>query len=228
MKGLGFGMTAHLGTLVANAKQVAAAAAGALSGGGGGPVSADAAAAQAYARSRSAQLGWSAYFPDLIRLWNQESGWNRFAYNASSGATGIPQSLPYTKMPQAAWLPFQGGQASAGAQIDWGLSYIAASYGNPAGAWAHEVANNWYASGTPSARPGWAWVGERGPELVKFRGGEQVAPVRARSGGGAPPVIFEIAGGGAPGTFDAFLLKWIQQHVRIKGGGSVQHAFGHR
>lgn len=31
-----------------------------------------------------------------------------------------------------------------------------------------------YATGTRSARPGWAWVGERGPELVNFRGGEQV------------------------------------------------------
>lgn len=31
-----------------------------------------------------------------------------------------------------------------------------------------------YASGTASAESGWAWVGENGPELVNFRGGERV------------------------------------------------------
>jgi SLT domain-containing protein len=37
--------------------------------------------------------------------------------------------------------------SSAGAQIDWGLGYIKGRYGSPAGAWAHEVANNWYDRG---------------------------------------------------------------------------------
>jgi SLT domain-containing protein len=41
-----------------------------------------------------------------------------------------------------------------------------------------------YAYGTSSAAPGFAWVGERGPELVKFRGGEQVGPYAGRGGGG--------------------------------------------
>ncbi|MDO5091833.1 MAG: tape measure protein [Propionibacteriaceae bacterium] len=44
-----------------------------------------------------------------------------------------------------------------------------------------------YATGTRNARPGWAWVGERGPELVNFRGGEQVLTheqsLKATSGG---------------------------------------------
>lgn len=33
-----------------------------------------------------------------------------------------------------------------------------------------------FAEGTENAPPGYAWVGERGPEIVKFRGGEQVVP----------------------------------------------------
>jgi hypothetical protein len=33
-----------------------------------------------------------------------------------------------------------------------------------------------YANGTNSARPGVAWVGEKGPELVRFKGGEEVIP----------------------------------------------------
>ncbi len=83
----------------------------------------------------------------LDALWTRESGWNRYAYNEASGATGIPQALPYSKMPRAAWLPFQGGQASAGAQIGWGLPYVAQVYGTPGAAWAHELAVGWYDSG---------------------------------------------------------------------------------
>ena len=39
-----------------------------------------------------------------------------------------------------------------------------------------------YAEGTPGAAPGWAWVGERGPELVRFAGGEQVLPAAGSAG----------------------------------------------
>ena len=115
---------------------------------GGGPVSADAAGAMRYAQSQFGRYGWSmGLWPALRDLWTRESGWSRFAYNASSGATGIPQALPYTKMPRAAWLPSQGGSASAGAQVNWGLSYIAQRYGNPGAAWAHEMQFGWYDRG---------------------------------------------------------------------------------
>ena len=119
------------------------------------------------------RYGWGAsQMAPLISLWNQESGWRWNALNPSSGAYGIPQSLPASKM------------ASAGAdwrtnpitQIAWGLSYIAQRYGSPAGAWAHEVSHNWYAKGTAAARAGWAWVGERGPELIHLAGGETILP----------------------------------------------------
>jgi hypothetical protein len=168
MSGLGIGINAHVQKVVGNAKAAAAAVSGAL-GGGGGPVSADAAAAQRYAQSRLSAYGWAAnQMIPLMALWNQESGWNRFAYNASSGATGIPQALPFSKMPKAAWLPSQGGQASAGAQIDWGLGYIKGRYGSPAAAEAHEQAFNWYGSGLDAIfrRPTVIGVGERGPEHV--------------------------------------------------------------
>jgi len=33
-----------------------------------------------------------------------------------------------------------------------------------------------YASGTSNAPPGWAWVGEEGPELMRMRGGETILP----------------------------------------------------
>lgn len=43
-------------------------------------------------------------------------------------------------------------------------------------AWEAAVRASGYAAGTPSAVPGWAWVGERGPELMPFGGGEPVIP----------------------------------------------------
>ena len=85
--------------------------------------------------------GWSSsQFSCLDSLWNQESGWNVFASNPTSGAYGIPQALPGSKMASAGpdW------QSDAATQIRWGLGYIQSTYGSPCGAWAHEQADGWY------------------------------------------------------------------------------------
>jgi len=124
-------------------------------------------------KTMAAVLGWTgAQWTALNELWTRESGWNYQATNPSSGAYGIPQALPASKMASAGadW------RTDPATQIRWGLSYIAQRYGSPLNAWAHEQAFNWYATGTggKGAMPGWAWVGERGPELVRFRGGEDV------------------------------------------------------
>lgn len=101
---------------------------------------------QGIARLLATPYGWSVgqSWSDLVSLWNRESSWNNKAQNPSSGAYGIPQALPYTKMPKSAWPPANGGSANAGAQISWGLSYIKSRYGNPVNAWAHEETNGWY------------------------------------------------------------------------------------
>jgi peptidoglycan DL-endopeptidase CwlO len=118
-------------------------------GGGGEPTptgtppatNQSAAEAQAYARGQLARYGWG---PDqmapLIKLWNQESGWNYLAKNKSSGALGIPQSLPASKMASAG----ADYRTNAHTQIDWGLGYIHGRYGTPAAAWSHEQSHNWY------------------------------------------------------------------------------------
>lgn len=109
-----------------------------------GANSASAAENQAIARLLAAPYGWSAgtQWDDLVSLWNRESGWSTTATNPSSGAYGIPQALPPTKMPAAAQA---SGGSSASAQISWGLQYIQETYpGGPEGAWAHEQANGWY------------------------------------------------------------------------------------
>ena len=82
-----------------------------------------------------------------------------------------------------------------------------------------------YAFGTASAGAGWAWVGERGPELVRFRGGEQVYPAMAHPGRRGGGVVIEIRPTGTS-EFDRFMASWLQQAVRVTGGGDVQAAFG--
>jgi len=163
-------------TAAAAAAAMKAAQAAAFSGPAGGSSGPGAAAAQAYARSILGSYGWGAtQFPPLQALWNGESGWDYRAYNAASGATGIPQALPGSKMASAGadW------RTSPATQIRWGLGYIKGRYGSPATAYSDWLGRfpHWYAKGTGGAAPGWGVVGEQGrPELVRFHGGEEVIP----------------------------------------------------
>ena len=93
------------------------------------------------ARTMLADYGWSdSQFSCLDSLWTKESGWRYTATNAGSGAYGIPQSLPASKMGTVA----ADYRTNPVTQITWGLQYIKASYGSPCSAWAHSQATNWY------------------------------------------------------------------------------------
>ncbi len=76
----------------------------------------------------------------LVKLWNHESGWNHRAHNGSSGAHGIPQALPGSKMASAG----KNWRSNPETQIKWGLSYIKARYGTPNGAWNAWQHKGWY------------------------------------------------------------------------------------
>lgn len=78
-------------------------------------------------------------FSCLVSLWDRESGWNVYAHN-SSGAYGIPQALPGSKMSSAG----PNWQSDAATQITWGLNYISGRYGTPCGAWAQSQSSGWY------------------------------------------------------------------------------------
>jgi hypothetical protein len=97
--------------------------------------------AQSIAYHLMANFGFSPtlYFGCLLDLWNRESGWVYDAENAS-GAYGIPQALPGSKMASAGpdW------QTNPATQIEWGLGYIKQLYGTPCGAWSFEEANGYY------------------------------------------------------------------------------------
>ena len=93
--------------------------------------------ARAYARARLAL----AQYHCLDRLWVAESGWRWNAVNrAGSGAYGIPQALPGSKMAKAGadW------RTNPVTQVRWGLGYISGRYGNACAAWSFWRANGWY------------------------------------------------------------------------------------
>ncbi|MCL2482369.1 MAG: hypothetical protein FWF43_02910 [Propionibacteriaceae bacterium] len=132
----------------AAAAQAAAAAAAGSSGGSNyvgtpspGAGSLSSAQAQSTAYGMIQGYGWGdTQFRCLVYLWNQESGWRWNALNPSSGAYGIPQSLPASKMAAAG----SDWRTNAVTQMSWGLNYIAGRYGTPCGAWSHEQGYNWY------------------------------------------------------------------------------------
>ena len=85
-----------------------------------------------------------------------------------------------------------------------------------------------FASGTNWAPAGWAWVGERGPELMRFRGGEQVrsaassaAAAPARGGGNVYNVTVNV---NAPvGSHPQVIGREIAQYLSefVKNGGRI-------
>lgn len=106
-------------------------------------VGASAEDAKRIARRKVKELGWDdAQYGCLVNLWNGESGWDLKATNPSSGAYGIPQALPGSKMASAG----QDWRTNAATQIDWGLNYIRQRYGTPCGAWGvwQSRSPHWY------------------------------------------------------------------------------------
>ncbi|GAA1785344.1 lytic transglycosylase domain-containing protein [Agromyces lapidis] len=125
----------------AAAAEEAASAESESSGGSRPSGPANPSGAQAIARDMLAARGWGDdQFGCLVSLWDRESGWNVYAENPSSGAYGIPQALPGSKMGSAGadWA------TNAATQIAWGLGYISDRYGSPCGAWDHSESNGWY------------------------------------------------------------------------------------
>ena len=96
---------------------------------------------QKYALSLLPDFGWDAWeLEPLIYLWNRESGWNPNSHNKRSGAHGIPQALPGSKMASEGSDYYTNPEP----QIRWGLKYIARRYGSPSAAWAHFRSRGWY------------------------------------------------------------------------------------
>ena len=94
--------------------------------------------ARALGQQLAAARGWTGnQWVCLDNLWTRESNWRVTASNSRTGAYGIPQALPGSKMGP-------GWQTSAQTQISWGLSYIGSRYGSPCNAWSFFTNHNWY------------------------------------------------------------------------------------
>lgn len=96
-----------------------------------------------YAKEMLPEFGWGeGEWSCLISLWNGESNWDYKATNSSSGAYGIPQSLPADKMATSG----EDWRTNPITQMHWGMDYIKQSYGTPCGAKAFWDSNNphWY------------------------------------------------------------------------------------
>lgn len=97
--------------------------------------------AKGEAQSQMKRYGWgSDQLSCLVKLWEKESNWKHTAENPSSGAYGIPQSLPGSKMASAG----SDWRTNPATQIKWGLGYISDRYGSPCKAWGHSQAIGWY------------------------------------------------------------------------------------
>ncbi|NUS56869.1 MAG: transglycosylase SLT domain-containing protein [Streptomycetaceae bacterium] len=79
-------------------------------------------------------------FQCFSNIVERESGWNYKATNPSSGAYGLVQALPGSKMASAG----SDWRTNPETQIKWGLSYMNSRYGSPCGAWSFWQSHNWY------------------------------------------------------------------------------------
>jgi SLT domain-containing protein len=169
--------------------------------------------------------------PNWERQIQTESGGNLRAVNLtdSNAAAGHPSvgllqlipgtfaayAGPYLRTPPL--VNYGGGFVSLDpmAQIYAGIHYADARYdGSMASVIGH---GHGYALGTASASPGWAWVGERGPELVRFRGGEQVRPVPG--GGNTYNITVNVPVGAHPAQAGKEVIRVIREYENVNGAG---------
>ncbi|NUS25231.1 MAG: transglycosylase SLT domain-containing protein, partial [Streptomyces sp.] len=91
-------------------------------------------------QAMAAQMVPSGQFQCFSNIVNHESSWNYTAVNASSGAYGLFQALPGSKMSSVG----DDWRTNPATQIKWGLNYMDSRYGSPCEAWTFWQANHWY------------------------------------------------------------------------------------
>lgn len=120
---------------------------------------------QAYARQLLNKYGWGGQWNSFDALVMSESGWDYKATNPSSGAYGIPQALPGSKMASAG----SDWRTSGDTQLRWMMDYVQGRYGDPNKAWAFHQKHNWYASG--------AWSIDQ-DQAAQVHKGEMILPAK--------------------------------------------------
>lgn len=120
---------------------------------------------QAYAKALLAKYGWANQWNSFNALEMSEAGWDLHATNPTSGAYGLPQALPASKMSSAGadW------KTNGNTQLAWMMGYIKDRYGSPDNAWSFHQKNNWYASG--------AWNLDQ-DQTAQVHKGEMILPAK--------------------------------------------------
>ena len=213
------------------AAQRAASGGGAgVAGPGGGQPAANAALARKMYPAWGSGAEWSA--------WNSiamaESGWNQYARNSKSGAYGIPQALPPSKMGAAANPP----QSNPHAQISWMIGYLKGRYGDPINAWQFHLNHGWYDKGGV-LKPGTTiahnntghdeWVVNPGPVGKPVPGGWGGGkPAQGAGGGKGIAVIVNGFGAGGESDINRIIknLKTINDSINAASGAGGGGALG--
>jgi hypothetical protein len=129
-----------IATRVSARKKTVAASAAVLLGASGAVLGTTASASAATPQEIAKQIVPASQYQAFSKIVSHESGWNHTATNSSSGAYGLVQALPATKMASAG----SDWKTNPATQIKWGLNYMNERYGSPNAAWAFWQANGWY------------------------------------------------------------------------------------
>jgi hypothetical protein len=211
---------AYTGTGVAGYARPSYPHPGSIGSAPGSLVHASPSTAKAWGRQNLNTYGWQSQYSSLDKLWTRESGWRWNALNRGSGAYGIPQSLPASKMRSAG----ADYRDNAGTQIKWGLGYIRDRYGSPNNAWAHSQRTGWYDNGG-MLQPGLnlAYNATRKPEPVLSQQQWSDISRLASSGsdGASAPVIGTVNMQTPPGATPKELIDELSFGVRnARRGGA--------
>jgi hypothetical protein len=129
-----------LSTRVSARKKTVAVSAAVLLSASGAVLGTTATASAASPQEIAKKIVPASQYQAFSKIVSHESGWNYTATNSSSGAYGLVQALPASKMSSAGadW------KTNPATQIKWGLDYMNDRYGSPNAAWAFWQANGWY------------------------------------------------------------------------------------
>ncbi|MFG3345109.1 transglycosylase SLT domain-containing protein [Streptomyces sp. NPDC048018] len=133
-------MFRSIATRVNSRKKTFAVSAAVLLGASGAVLGSTGSASAATEQEIARQIVPPAQFASFSKIVEHESGWNHTATNSSSGAYGLVQALPGSKMASAG----SDWKTNPATQIKWGLDYMNERYGSPNDAWAFWQTHGWY------------------------------------------------------------------------------------
>lgn len=133
-------MIRSIATRVSARKKAFAASAAILVGASGAVLGTTGTASAATPQEIARQIVPSNQYASFSKIVEHESGWNHQATNSSSGAYGLVQALPASKMASAG----SDWKTNPATQIKWGLNYMNERYGSPNGAWNFWQSHGWY------------------------------------------------------------------------------------